>query len=136
MTLVVDASVALKWVVPESLSEHADRLLAGEHDLAAPELLGVEAANALWKKVQRSELTARDAREALDLLLHGGLTWHATRGLLPRALALAHLSGHPVYDCVYLALAEQLGAPLVTADALLAKVARARRITVRPLNAR
>lgn len=136
MTLVVDASVALKWVVPESASEHADRLLAGDHDLAAPDLLATEAANALWKKVQRSELTAPDAREALDLLLHGGLTWHATRGLLPRALELACLSRHPVYDCVYLALADQLGAPLVTADASLAKVARARRIAVRPLNAR
>lgn len=135
MTLVVDASVALKWVVPESLSEHADRLLAGDHDLAAPDLLGTEAANALWKKVLRNELSPRDAREALYLLLHGGLTWHATQPLLPRALEIARLARHPIYDCVYLALAERLGAPLVTADASLLKVAGARRIATQPLGA-
>jgi predicted nucleic acid-binding protein len=135
VTLVIDASVALKWVVPEILSAHADRILAGEHDLAAPDLLATEAANALWKKTLRSEISARDAREALDLLLHGGLTWHGTPGLLPRALDLARLSRHPVYDCVYLALAERLGAPLVTADASLLKVAAARRIEARSLTA-
>jgi len=133
VTLVVDASVAIKWVVPEILSEHADRVLAGDHDLAAPDLLATEAANALWKKILRKEMSSRDAHEALDLLLHGGLTWHPTHALLPRALDLARLSRHPVYDCVYLALAEQLGATLVTADAFLLKVAGARRIGARSL---
>lgn len=135
MILVVDASVAVKWVVPETGSEEADLLLAGDHALEAPDLLSTEAANTLWQKSVRGELTARQAREALDVLLHGGLVWHPTAALLPRALDLARLSRHPVYDCVYLALAEAIDGTLVTADESLLRVARARRIAARPLAA-
>jgi predicted nucleic acid-binding protein len=133
VTLVIDTSVAIKWVVPEAGSDAADLLLAGDHTLEAPELLATEAANTLWKKSVRGELSARQAREALDVLLHGGLAWHQTTALLPRALDLARLSRHPVYDCVYLALAETLDGTLVTADESLLRVARARRIAARAL---
>lgn len=133
MTLVVDASVAIKWVVPETQSEEADLLLAGDHALEAPDLLATEAANTLWKKIVRGELSARQAREALDVLLHGGLGWHPAAPQLPRALELARLSRHPVYDCVYLALAESVDGTLVTADESLLRVARARRIDARSL---
>ena len=134
MTLVVDTSVAIKWVVPETGSEEADSLLAGEHALEAPDLLATEAANTLWKKSVRGELSARQAREALDVLLHGGLTWHPTSALLPRALDLARASRHPVYDCVYLALAESIDATLVSADEQLLRIAHARRIEARALH--
>jgi predicted nucleic acid-binding protein len=133
VTLVVDASVAIKWVVPEPGSEEADLLLAGDHALEAPDLLASEAANTLWKKTARGELSPRHAREALDVLLHGGLTWHPTSPLLPRALELARLSRHPVYDCVYLALAESVDGAVVTADESLLRIARARRIGARTL---
>jgi len=133
VTLVVDASVAIKWVVPETGSEEADLLLAGDHDLEAPDLLASEAANTLWKKTVRGELSARQAREALDVLLHGGLTWHPTSTVLPRALELARLARHPVYDCVYLALAERIDGAVVTADESLLRIARARRIGARAL---
>jgi predicted nucleic acid-binding protein len=134
LTLVVDASVALKWVVSEVLSAQADRILVAEHDLVAPDLLAVEAANALWKKTSRQELSARQAREALGVLLQAGIAWHSSSPLVPRALELAHLLRHPVYDCVYVALAERLGATLVTADEPLRKrVAKRRDIRVRAL---
>ena len=47
--LVIDASVAVKWVVPELVSERAERLL--DHGLVAPDLLFAECANLLWEKV-------------------------------------------------------------------------------------
>ena len=117
MTWVVDASVAVKWVVPEALSDNADRLLASGEELVAPDLLPVEAANALWKKTTRKELAPREADQALALLFASGLVLQPTGPLLARAMALAHRLRHPVYDCVYLALAERERARFVTADA-------------------
>ena len=114
MTWVVDASVAVKWVVPEALSEHAERVLATDEELLAPDLLLVEAANALWKKTERGELASAEARRALDVVLSSGLVIRPSRPLLSRALVLADRLAHPVYDCVYLALAEHERATLVT----------------------
>ena len=61
MTIIVDASVALKWVLHEAGSEIADRLL--DEELMAPSLWLVEAGNALWRRATRGELTAQEAQE-------------------------------------------------------------------------
>jgi predicted nucleic acid-binding protein len=125
MTVVVDASVAVKWVIPEVLSDRADTLRDRADRLVAPDLLLPEATNALWKKLTRREITAREATQALDLLMASGLDLRPSGPLLGRALALARRLRHPVYDCIYLALAHGEGATLVTADRrLLARVAR------------
>jgi predicted nucleic acid-binding protein len=111
---VVDASVAVKWVVRE---EHSDvaRLLASAR-LEAPDLLPVECANIIWKKVRLGDLGPRDAAGRLDLLLRAPVAITASRELLDRALQIALDLKHPVYDCVYLALAQSRKLPLVTAD--------------------
>lgn len=116
MTVVVDASVAVKWVIPEVLSDRADALRGRADRLLAPDLLLTEAANALWKKLLRREITAREATRALDLLMASGLDLRPSAPLLGRALVLARRLRHPVYDCVYVALAQAEGATLVTAD--------------------
>jgi predicted nucleic acid-binding protein len=127
MTVVVDASVALKWVIPEVLSDRAETLRGRADRLLAPDLLLPEAANALWKKLIRREITAREAAQALDLLMASGLDVRPSGPLLGRALELARRLRHPVYDCVYLALAQGEDATLVTADQrLLTRVARRR----------
>lgn len=131
MSWVVDASVAVKWVVPEGLSDNADRILASEEELLAPDLLLVEAANALWKKVRRHELSPGEADRALGVILSSGLVIRPTRPLLTRALVMAVRLQHPVYDCVYLALAERERAALVTADERLAGAVVRRRLKVR-----
>ena len=131
MSWVVDASVAIKWVVPEELSEHADRLLADGGELLAPDLLFVEAANALWKKTRRRELTEREADGALNLLQTSGLVVRPSAAVIPRALQLAAALDHPVYDCVYLALAERERLPFVTADTRILARSGRRRLRVR-----
>ena len=116
MIWVVDASIAIKWVIPEVLSERADRVRTGDDDVLAPDLLFVEVAHALWRKTAAREITAREADDAFALIGESGLAVHPTAPLLPRAMAVARRLDHPVYDCVYLALAERERATLVTAD--------------------
>lgn len=114
--LVIDASVAVKWLVEEADTGAAVALLA--RDLAAPALLRIEVANALRTAVGKGAMARVRAMALLDRL-------HAAPvALLPhddalerRALEVALDLGHPVYDCVYLALAERTGRLLVTADA-------------------
>ncbi|MBI2206654.1 MAG: type II toxin-antitoxin system VapC family toxin [Candidatus Rokubacteria bacterium] len=130
MTWVIDASIAVKWVIPEVLSERADLLRAGGDDLIAPDLLLVEVANALWKKTSRREISPAEADAAFGLLQHSGLDLRPTAPVLTPALQLARRLAHPVYDCVYLALAAQERATLVTADRRLLRLASNRRVPV------
>ena len=129
MSWVVDASIAVKWVIPEVLSDKADRVRDGEDDVLAPDLLLVEVANALWKKTAAEEISAREADAAFDLVRRSGIDLRPTAPLLPRAMDLARRLGHPVNDCVYLALAEREDAAFVTADQRLL-----RRLSMRKLD--
>jgi len=127
MTVVVDASVAVKWVIPEELSDKAEAVRSRAERLLAPDLLLAEAANALWKKMVRREITAREASQALQLVMTAGLDLRPSGPLLDQALRLARRLGHPVYDCIYVALAQAEGATLITADRrLLSRLAKVR----------
>lgn len=114
--LVVDASVATKWIVPEDDSELADLLLTSTARLHAPAFLAMEVANALWLKMRRGELDDAKARASLEYLRK--IPWAAWQGQepLPATLGLAKELDHAVYDCAYLALAVHLDAVYVTAD--------------------
>ena len=136
MTWVVDASVAVKWVIPEVLSDRADRLLGSPEPMMAPDLLMIEAANTLWKKTQREELSAAEAARALEVLLASGLVVCAAHPLLRRALAMAQSLARPVCDCVYLALAERERATFVTADEQLLRRLARRRVKARVIDLR
>lgn len=115
MNAVIDASIAVKWVVPEDGTEEALALLdAG--GLIAPDLIIAECANILWKKTMRGELKREEADIAARLLAQSAIEILPTRSLLAAATNLAVQLSHPAYDCVYLALARECGAPLVTAD--------------------
>jgi predicted nucleic acid-binding protein len=122
---VVDASVAVKWVVQEVPSDRAGSLAQGR--LEAPDLLLVECANILWKKVGLGDLTEHDAVARLDVLLGAPVVLAASHELLESALRLSSNLRHPVYGCLYLALALKRGLPLVTADERLAGIARKER---------
>jgi predicted nucleic acid-binding protein len=114
---VVDASVAVKWLVREALSEEAALLLDAGPRLVAPELVFAEAANALWAMCRRGDITRGDFAEAVDTLRTAPLAVPASmRQLAAAAARLATDLDHPTYDCFYLALALHEELPVITAD--------------------
>ena len=113
--MIIDASVAFKWLVSEDDSDRAIALL-GQGQLNVPSLLFAEVGNALWKRMTRGEIYHDQAASAQLVALEGLVIVHEDSSLVPRALELGLHLGHAIYDCVYLALAEQLSMPLVTAD--------------------
>ena len=120
MTQVVDTSVVLAWYVAEEGSEAALPLLGC--DLIAPNLMMTELANALWKKWHRAEISEVQAFAILaEASSAVGLVAHEV--FLERALELALTLDHPVYDCVFLAMAETMEMSFVTADRKFANAA-------------
>lgn len=117
MRLVVDASVAIKWLVEEGGSDTAGRLLEGDHDLHAPRLMASEVANALWRKVRLGEIARGEAGVLIAAVTEMPLHWSNDETICADAVRLAVTLDRPAYDCVYLALAHRIGAKVVTADA-------------------
>ncbi len=114
--LVIDASVAVKWFVPEDLSPAASRLLRGDDEFIAPDLLFAEVASAVWKKARRGELSQRDAQRLVSDITAAPIDAVPCRALAADGHALAHAVGITVYDAMYLALAVRLRTQVVTAD--------------------
>lgn len=116
MRRVIDSSVACKLILEESLSDVAEKLLAPGISLLAPDFIQVEIANVLWKRVRRAEFRLADARELLAEAERFPIELRYTSDLLPSALGIAAETGRTVYDSCYIALAQALNAPCVTAD--------------------
>lgn len=127
MTTVVDASVVAKWVLDEEGSDRA-RALRNETGLIAPSQLVSEVANAFWKAVRRGDAAANDAASALRAIFGPLDAIVPNHDLLSRGLELALALQHPMYDCLYLGLAERERAPLITADERLLAAARKARV--------
>ncbi|HYN63707.1 MAG TPA: type II toxin-antitoxin system VapC family toxin [Candidatus Limnocylindrales bacterium] len=113
---VVDASVVIKWFVPEVHGDAAGRWLASSHEYVAPDLLFSEAGNAIWKKVRRGELTAVEGQRLAVDLSRVAVERITMRDLMPDAHALALSSGLTVYDAMYVTLAVRLKTQVITAD--------------------
>ena len=116
MKHVIDASVDVKWYVPELHSAEAERLLDSAHDLHAPDLIVPEFGNILWKKIGRGELTVAQARKIVEAFIDVPLFKYPTAPLLEPAFEGAVQSAQTVYDWTYLALAISLDCEMVTAD--------------------
>jgi len=114
-TFVIDASIAVKWVVEEHGTPEA-LTLRQKAKLIAPELLVAECANILWKKVKREELLKQEALLAARLLQGAEIELLPTRSLFEAATRMSIEIDHPAYDCLYLALAVEKECPFVTAD--------------------
>ncbi|MPY74586.1 MAG: PIN domain-containing protein [Alphaproteobacteria bacterium] len=114
-TLVMDASIAIKWVVEEEGTPEA-LTLRQRAKLIAPDLLVAECANVLWKKVQRDELLKEEAFLAARLLQGADIELLPTRSLLEEAARIAIALDHSAYDCLYLALAVANDCSFVTSD--------------------
>jgi predicted nucleic acid-binding protein len=105
MKLVVDASVAAKWVVVEPLSDRATSLLQADHQLLVPDLFWAEIGNIFWKKARRGDLTNADCVRRFDALHEMGLETRAHAPIARDAIAIALENARTVYDSIYVALA-------------------------------
>jgi predicted nucleic acid-binding protein len=123
MNLIVDASVATKWFLDEEKCEEA-RLVLQDAAIVAPELILLETHNAVWKRWRRSEATAEQVDSVVPLLMQTVDRLHRVSELAPSAAALSRSLRHPIYDCLYVALAVRDGLPLLTADGRQFKLAR------------
>lgn len=135
MTLVVDASVAVKWFFEERGHEQARALLSEDNPLIAPSIILAEIANAAWKRFRRREIDRSDA-DAVVTLMIGPFSDIAPIEVIAAAAARLSLDlDHPIYDCFYIALALRERAPLVTADRKVWTIARRRDIEATLLDA-
>ena len=129
-TLVIDASIAIKWVIEEDGTPLA-LALRQKAKLIAPDLLVPECANILWKKVQRNELVKEEALFAARLLQSAEVELLPMRSLFEATTRMSIEVDHPAYDCIYLALAIESSCQFVTADEqLLRKLQRGRQHTL------
>lgn len=113
---VLDSSVVIKWFTAEVYTAEAVRLQTCGVPLHAPDFLDVELAAIAWKKMRRDGLPRSDADFIVSQLPSLAVTRHPTGPLVAPAFDLADRSNRTVYDCLYLALAVQLGGVMVTAD--------------------
>ena len=122
MKLVVDASVAAKWFFAEANSQEAHQLLSPRIKLHAPDFILIEIANVIYKKARLKQVSS--IQPYIDQLAHlpeAVFLTTSNDGLHMRAAAMAVEIGHSVYDCLYLACAEEENAPIITADAPLTR---------------
>jgi predicted nucleic acid-binding protein len=127
MKLVLDASVAVKWVLPETDSPRALSLREDFrnqiHELIAPDSFPVEVAHALTRAERRGMLKPQEAIVKLTDVMMTAPAFHLYLPLLQRAVEISSQNRIGVYDCLYIALAEQEQCEIVTADLRLASLA-------------
>ena len=117
MTLIVDASVVVKWFSPEAGWDEAAQLM--RQPLSAPDSLVPECVNALRRKVLRGHMSLEDAMNAAHVLARAGIACESTQPLAAEILELSTRLSLTAYDCAYLALARELDGVLITADTRL-----------------
>lgn len=124
-TLVVDASVAVKWLVPEDMSDIAKEISVSTDRLVAPRLIETEIANALVRRTMQGALSRQEASDyfrKVSFLLPQLID---VDDMIEPAFENACVLRHPIYDLIYLETERRLDTQLVTAD---------RRFTAKLLN--
>ncbi len=131
-SVVVDASVGVKWLALFALEEFADRArellerrTAGEILLLVPDLFWLEISSVICKAVRRNKCTSMEAKRALSEMQLLPLQTLSTTKLINSAQEIAIRYGRSVYDSLYVALAREAQTELVTADERLANAVAA-----------
>ena len=118
--LVLDASVALKWVVDEPDRDFSLQLREafqnGVHERLAPDIFPVEIGHVFSKMHRQRRLTEEEAQAYFAEVMSTSPELHHSLPLMPRAYVLSLQYRKSLYDCLYVALAEQEGCSVVTAD--------------------
>ncbi len=116
-TYVIDASVAVKWAFEEQFCPEALRYMDKRVERIAPDIILHECNSAVQKKVWKGEIQEEKGWHAYELIFEGDpIRLFDSRPLIKPAYDLAVTLNHAVYDCYYLALAEEQNALVVTAD--------------------
>jgi len=128
---VVDTNVVMRLFVSGAYMREVQEYFAGSPEAHAPDLLPVECTNALWKYIRAGQYRLDQARQDLLDLFSLDIRWTPTGDVLPHALEIAAARDVSAYDACYVALAEQLQLPLLTADNRLAvKMAGSQHVVV------
>jgi predicted nucleic acid-binding protein len=114
--LVIDANIAVKFVATEPGQKEAFVRVNSEDKLVAPDWILMEVGHALWRKVKSGEIHRADAERGLAALPVAIQIHTGSSKIIGRAQELSFKLDHWLYDCVYLATALDLAAPLLTAD--------------------
>jgi len=126
--IVVDASVAVKWFLKEEHSDCAITLTTLNIKLVGPALAQYEVAGAFIRACRRQDIDAQTAAECRDQWLRSVSTnvmrLEGDDRDIVRGSELAVSLQHPLSDCIYLAMAERLDIPLITADAIFHEKAK------------
>ncbi|HSG40443.1 MAG TPA: type II toxin-antitoxin system VapC family toxin [Thermoanaerobaculia bacterium] len=125
---VVDASVAIKWFVPEIHSDAAERLLTDKLELWVPDFIWAEFGNILLKKWRQGEISLEKARFILGAFRYFSLKAYSSEALADAAWEIASQFQRSFYDSLYLALAVQQGYRMVTADRRLYNALQSSRV--------
>jgi predicted nucleic acid-binding protein len=121
VSIVIDASIAVKWVINEPRTDAA--LALRDQELIAPAIWLADAANALWRHVRLGELTSEEATSRMLELEKAPVASFRIEPHITRAFDLAVQSSHPIYDFLYLALALDRRTHVVTDDRRFAAAA-------------
>jgi predicted nucleic acid-binding protein len=136
-SLVLDASVALKWAIPPGIPSSHETLTAeslqllkryteGEINFIVPDIFWAEIGNVLWKGVRQRRWAQVVAENAASAIRERDFFTVSSLVLLPEALKIAFVHDRSVYDCLYVALAIQFKIEMITADERLANALAAR----------
>lgn len=131
---IVDASVVVQLFITDSHSNETDVLFDSVdlgNKLIVPEFGLLECTNVIWKHVRFFNLPQKDAEGLVQDLIGLNVVIIPAIGLMPRALGIGLKHQLAVYDSVYIALAKQLGHPLITDDNKQANAAVAEGITLK-----
>jgi predicted nucleic acid-binding protein len=113
---VVDANIVVKWYIEEPDSEAARAVFWETEKFSIPDLLFLETASILCKKVRRGELTHQEARDICGLITEGPFESYGSRDLASEAVRIALEHEITPYDASYVALAMKLKTDCATAD--------------------
>ena len=130
MKFTVDASVVVKWYVSEAHSEEARLLLGHRLERYAPDFVLVELANVFWKKARLREIGDPHSYFQELSRIRQAVALISSADLIERASHIAAQLDHPVYDCLYIACAEDTESTLITADRKLAAIVADRAVDV------
>ncbi len=125
MKYVIDSSVAVKWAIPETDTAKALQLREdyrnAVHELLAPDVFAIEAAHALTRAERQKRIKVGESKQFLTDLLNTAPRFLPFHPLLMRACDISSKMRVGVYDCLYVALADQEGCEFITADDKLVK---------------